>query len=34
LELSEVEASERAVTSGRIIERMWDYLTSGDPEGP
>jgi len=34
LELSEAEARERAVTSGRIIERMWDYLTSGDPEGP
>ena len=33
LELSEIEARERAVTSGRIIERMWDYLTSGDPEG-
>ena len=34
LELTEAEARERAVTSGRIIERMWDYLTSGDPEGP
>jgi HCOMODA/2-hydroxy-3-carboxy-muconic semialdehyde decarboxylase len=34
LELTETEARERAVTSGRIIERMWDYLTSGDPEGP
>jgi HCOMODA/2-hydroxy-3-carboxy-muconic semialdehyde decarboxylase len=34
LELDDTEARERAVTSGRIIERMWDYLTSGDPEGP
>jgi len=34
LELNEAEARERAVSSGRIIERMWDYLTSGDPEGP
>jgi HCOMODA/2-hydroxy-3-carboxy-muconic semialdehyde decarboxylase len=34
LELTDTEARERAVTSGRIIERMWDYLTSGDPEGP
>jgi HCOMODA/2-hydroxy-3-carboxy-muconic semialdehyde decarboxylase len=33
LELDEAEARERAVTSGRIIERMWDYLTSGDSEG-
>jgi HCOMODA/2-hydroxy-3-carboxy-muconic semialdehyde decarboxylase len=34
LELDEAEARERAVTAGRIIERMWDHLTSGDPEGP
>jgi len=28
--LSAVEAADRAVTSGRIIERMWDWLTRGD----
>jgi len=22
----------RATGSGRIYERMWDYLTAGDPE--
>ncbi len=27
------EAQARAVTTGRIFERMWDYLTDGDPEG-
>lgn len=32
LELDAAEARERAVTSGRIIERMWDHLTAGDPE--
>jgi HCOMODA/2-hydroxy-3-carboxy-muconic semialdehyde decarboxylase len=26
------EAADRAVTSGRIIERMWEWLTAGDPE--
>jgi HCOMODA/2-hydroxy-3-carboxy-muconic semialdehyde decarboxylase len=26
------EAKDRAVTSGRIVERMWDWLTAGDPE--
>ncbi len=26
------EASARAATTGRIFERMWDYLTDGDPE--
>jgi HCOMODA/2-hydroxy-3-carboxy-muconic semialdehyde decarboxylase len=25
-------AAERATRSGRIIERMWNYLTAGDPE--
>lgn len=25
-------ARRRAVKSGRIIERMWDFLTDGDPE--
>jgi HCOMODA/2-hydroxy-3-carboxy-muconic semialdehyde decarboxylase len=28
------EAAARATFDGRIVERMWDYLTSGDPEGP
>lgn len=26
------EAKRRATKSGRIFERMWDYLTYGDPE--
>jgi HCOMODA/2-hydroxy-3-carboxy-muconic semialdehyde decarboxylase len=26
------EARVRATWSGRILERMWDYLTNGDPE--
>jgi HCOMODA/2-hydroxy-3-carboxy-muconic semialdehyde decarboxylase len=26
------EAAARATGSGRIFERMWDYLTDGDPE--
>lgn len=26
------EAAVRPVWSGRILERMWDYLTAGDPE--
>jgi len=30
--LSALEARERAVWDGRILERMWDYLTAGDPE--
>lgn len=29
---SEDQATARAVSSGRIFERMWDYLTDGDPE--
>jgi HCOMODA/2-hydroxy-3-carboxy-muconic semialdehyde decarboxylase len=33
LELSEGEARDRAVISGRIIERMWEWLTARDPEG-
>lgn len=32
VELSPAEAEARAVSSGRIFERMWDYLTFGDPE--
>jgi HCOMODA/2-hydroxy-3-carboxy-muconic semialdehyde decarboxylase len=30
--LSAQEAQARAVGTGRIYERMWDYLTDGDPE--
>lgn len=30
--LSDEECSLRATNSGRIYERMWDYLTAGDPE--
>lgn len=30
--LSLEEARTRATWDGRIMERMWDYLTSGDPE--
>ncbi|CDG80901.1 class II aldolase/adducin family protein [Janthinobacterium agaricidamnosum] len=30
--LSADEAEARAVGTGRIFERMWDYLTAGDPE--
>lgn len=26
------EAQQRAIRGGRIFERMWDYLTYGDPE--
>ena len=29
---SSEQAAVRAVSSGRIFERMWDYLTNGDPE--
>jgi hypothetical protein len=29
---SEEEAQIRSVWSGRILERMWHYLTAGDPE--
>ncbi|HXI04812.1 MAG: class II aldolase/adducin family protein [Bradyrhizobium sp.] len=29
---SEQAARERAVWDGRIAERLWDYLTDGDPE--
>jgi len=27
-------AAARATRAGRIFERMWDYLTEGDPESP
>ena len=30
--LSKEEAAVRAVWSGRILERMWDFMTAGDPE--
>ncbi|SDI69818.1 Class II Aldolase and Adducin N-terminal domain-containing protein [Paraburkholderia steynii] len=30
--LTPEQASQRAVRSGGIMERMWDYLTAGDPE--
>lgn len=30
--LSLDEATQRATSSGRIFERMWDYLTAGDAE--
>ena len=32
IEIPLEEARARAVTSGRIFERMWDFLTDGDPE--
>lgn len=32
--LDESEAGQRATDAGRIFERMWDYLTAGDPESP
>ena len=32
--LSEVECSQRATSAGLIFERMWEYLTAGDPEAP
>jgi HCOMODA/2-hydroxy-3-carboxy-muconic semialdehyde decarboxylase len=31
-EYSASEAKDRAVTAGRLVERMWDWLTAGDPE--
>jgi HCOMODA/2-hydroxy-3-carboxy-muconic semialdehyde decarboxylase len=30
--LTEEQAKNRATWQGRIAERMWDYLTAGDPE--
>jgi HCOMODA/2-hydroxy-3-carboxy-muconic semialdehyde decarboxylase len=32
VELTPQEAADRAVTSGRVVERMWEWLTAGDPE--
>ncbi len=31
-EYTPAQARDRAVTSGRLIERMWDWLTASDPE--
>ena len=31
-ELTTAEVRDRAITAGRLIERMWDHLTAGDPE--
>jgi len=30
--MNEEQAKNRATWQGRIVERMWDYLTAGDPE--
>jgi HCOMODA/2-hydroxy-3-carboxy-muconic semialdehyde decarboxylase len=30
--LTAAEAKDRAASTGRLFERMWDYLTSNDPE--
>ena len=32
LALTAQESRDRAVTAGKLIERMWEWLTSGDPE--
>lgn len=32
LVLTDDQAKQRAVSSGQIFERMWQYLTAGDPE--
>jgi HCOMODA/2-hydroxy-3-carboxy-muconic semialdehyde decarboxylase len=31
-EFTPAEARDRAINTGRIIERMWDWLTANDPE--
>jgi HCOMODA/2-hydroxy-3-carboxy-muconic semialdehyde decarboxylase len=31
-EYSAAEVEDRAVMAGRLVERMWDWLTAGDPE--
>ena len=31
-ELTPAEVRDRAITSGRLVERMWDWLTANDPE--
>jgi len=33
-EIPPSEAARRATRAGAIFERMWDYLTHGDPESP
>jgi HCOMODA/2-hydroxy-3-carboxy-muconic semialdehyde decarboxylase len=30
--MSAEDAARRATTAGRVIERMWDYLSAGDLE--
>ena len=32
LEYTPLEAADRAITKGMLFERMWDWLTSDDPE--
>lgn len=32
MELTPPEVRDRAITSGRLIERMWDWMTASDPE--
>jgi len=32
LEYTEAEVRDRAVNSGRLLERMWDWMTADDPE--
>lgn len=33
LRFTEAQSSARATWNGRLLERMWDYLAHGDPEG-
>ncbi len=30
--MSDLQAAARGVTTGNILERLWEYLTAGDPE--
>lgn len=32
IRFSDAQSATRATWNGRLLERMWDYLTSGDPE--
>lgn len=34
LRYSQEQAAQRATWNGRLLERMWEYLTHGDPETP
>lgn len=34
IRFTDEQARARATWNGRLLERMWDYLTHGDPEGP